>query len=146
MKRIVLVFALAVLWACSRDQERDVRKSDAKPRSMRPVAAVRVVPSSAAEITHEYQGLIQSSDGSTRWVVLNIRRADPRDGGFTIDYTINGPGHRLNATTTVDASGSLTIEKVASHFARGADGRLMIESSALAGPPFWQLVQTRGPQ
>ena len=144
MKRIVLAFALVVLWACSRDQEQGVRK-DVKPRPM-PAPAMRVVPSSAAEIIREYQGLVQSSDGSTRWVVLNIRRADPRDGGFMIDYTINSPGHRLNATTTVDARGNLTIEKVASHFARDADGRLMIESSTLAGPPFWQLVQTRGPQ
>lgn len=146
MKQIVLMVALVSLWACSPGQEQDVRKAAAQPRRIRPTSAVRVVPSSAAEITREYQGLVQSPDGSTRWVVLNIRRADPRGGGFTIDYTINSPGHRINATTTVDASGSLTIEKVASHFARGADGRLMIESSALAGPPFWQLVETRGPQ
>ena len=144
MKSQLLLGIAVLLVTCSPEKPLPAGKSPPGPLPIRTFADVRVTPSNSAEITHEYQGLLQSRDGHTRWVVVNIVSAEPHDATFTVHYTANSPGYRRNDTTTVDAEGNFTVEHVQSHFARGADGRLVIESSAISGPPFCRLVQTRG--
>jgi hypothetical protein len=144
MQSRVLFCALVLLVACSRQRPTPSAEKTRVYPSPRPSADVRFVPSSGAEILHEYQGLLQGSDGHSRWVVVTITRAEPHDGTITIDYNANGSGYRHRGTAAIDSSGNLTVENVRSHFARADDGRLIIESSAIGGPPFWRLVQTGG--
>jgi len=147
MKNGVLWCGVLLLAGCSGEKTAVASQRDAPRRATRNGAEARVVPSSADEILHEFQGLLQAPDGSTRWVILKIATAEPRDGGFIIHYTMNtmtGHVRRDSGTTVVDRSGTFTIQHVTSHFARGSDGLLVVESSALAGPPFWRLVQTKG--